>query len=113
MHAAAGWAVESKGKMIEWWGPILIEYYGGSEGNGITVSTSQQWLTHRGTVGRAVVGKAKILDENDEELPAGQIRTGCFAIGPVCSHHNNPHNTNPASNPKAHSHPLHSGSLPA
>ena len=46
--------------MIDWWGPILIEYYAGSEGNGVTVSTSQQWLTHRGTVGRAVVGKVKI-----------------------------------------------------
>ena len=67
IHAAAPCPVDVKAKMIEWWGPILIEYYAGSEGNGVTVSTSQQWLTHRGTVGRAVVGKVKILDENDEE----------------------------------------------
>jgi len=71
IHAAAPCPVDVKAKMIEWWGPILIEYYAGSEGNGVTVSTSQQWLTHRGTVGRAVVGKVKILDENDEERPVG------------------------------------------
>src|SRR5262249_31655839 len=56
IHAAAPCPVDVKAKMIEWWGPILIEYYAGSEGNGVTVSTSQDWLTHRGTVGRAVVG---------------------------------------------------------
>ena len=44
IHAAAPCPVDVKAKMIEWWGPILIEYYAGSEGNGVTVSTSQQWL---------------------------------------------------------------------
>jgi len=57
IHAAAPCPIDVKARMIEWWGPILIEYYAGSEGNGVTVSTSQQWLSHRGTVGRAVVGK--------------------------------------------------------
>ena len=83
IHAAAPCPIDVKAKMIEWWGPILIEYYAGSEGNGVTVSTSQQWLTHRGTVGRAVVGKIKILDENDQELPTGQIGTVYFADAPV------------------------------
>src|ERR1700736_3845336 len=73
IHAAAPCPIDVKAKMIEWWGPILIEYYAGSEGNGVTVSTSQQWLSHRGTVGGAVVGKIKILGENDQELPSGQI----------------------------------------
>ena len=84
--------------MIEWWGPILIEYYAGSEGNGVTVSTSQQWLTHRGTVGRAVVGKVKILDENDEEAPTGQIGTVYFADAPVFAYHNDPEKTKRAYN---------------
>jgi long-chain acyl-CoA synthetase len=83
IHAAAPCPIDVKAKMIEWWGPILIEYYAGSEGNGVTVSTSQQWLTHRGTVGRAVVGKVKILDENNRELPARQIGTVYFADAPV------------------------------
>src|SRR6201994_3041513 len=93
IHAAAPCPVDVKARMIEWWGPKLIEYYAGSEGNGVTVSTSQQWLEHRGTVGRAVVGKVKILDENDEELPAGQIGTVYFADAPVFSYHNDPQKT--------------------
>jgi acyl-CoA synthetase (AMP-forming)/AMP-acid ligase II len=100
IHAAAPCPIEVKAKMIEWWGPILIEYYAGSEGNGVTVSTSQQWLTHRGTVGRAVVGKIKILDENDEELPTGQIGTVYFADAPVFSYHNDPEKTKRAYNAK-------------
>ena len=44
IHAAAPCPVDVKARMIDWWGPILIEYYAGSEGNGVTVSTSQQWL---------------------------------------------------------------------
>jgi len=79
---------------------FLIEYYAGSEGNGVTVSTSKQWLTHRGTVGRAVVGKIKILDENDQELPAGQIGTVYFADAPLFSYHNDPEKTKRAYNAK-------------
>ena len=100
IHAAAPCPVDVKAKMIEWWGPILIEYYAGSEGNGVTVSTSQQWLTHRGTVGRAVVGKVKILDENDEERPVGEIGTVYFADAPVFTYHNDPEKTRKAYNDK-------------
>jgi long-chain acyl-CoA synthetase len=100
IHAAAPCPIDVKAKMICWWGPILIEYYAGSEGNGVTVSTSQQWLTHRGTVGRAVIGKARILGENDEELPAGQIGTVYFADAPVFSYHNDPEKTKCAYNAK-------------
>ena len=98
IHAAAPCPVDVKAKMIEWWGPILIEYYAGSEGNGVTVSTSQDWLTHRGTVGRAVVGKVKILDENDQEAPAGEIGTVYFADAPAFSYHNDPEKTKRAYN---------------
>jgi long-chain acyl-CoA synthetase len=100
IHAAAPCPIDVKAKMIEWWGPILIEYYAGSEGNGVTVSTSQQWLTHCGTVGRAVVGKIKILDENDQELPNGQIGTVYFADAPLFSYHNDPEKTKRAYNAK-------------
>jgi long-chain acyl-CoA synthetase len=98
IHAAAPCPIDIKAAMIEWWGPVLIEYYGGSEGNGITVSTSQQWLTHRGTVGRSVVGKARIVSENDEDLPPGQIGTVYFADGPAFSYHNDPEKTKRAYN---------------
>jgi long-chain acyl-CoA synthetase len=93
IHAAAPCPVDVKAKMIEWWGPILIEYYAGSEGNGVTVATSAEWLAHRGTVGRAVVGSVKILDENDRELPPGTIGTVYFAGGPAFAYHNDPDKT--------------------
>jgi len=98
IHAAAPCPVDVKAKMIEWWGPILIEYYAGSEGNGVTVSTSQDWLSHRGTVGRAVVGKVKILGENEEEMPTGEIGTVYFADAPAFSYHNDPEKTKRAHN---------------
>jgi len=100
IHAAAPCPVDVKARMIAWWGPILIEYYAGSEGNGVTVSNSQQWLTHRGTVGRAVVGKLRILDENDQEVPTGQIGTVYFADAPVFAYHNDPEKTRKAYNAK-------------
>jgi len=100
IHAAAPCPVDVKAKMIEWWGPILIEYYAGSEGNGVTVSNSEQWLAHRGTVGRPVVGEIKILDDDDNELPPGEIGTVYFAGGPAFSYHNDPVKTKGAYNDK-------------
>jgi len=93
IHAATPCPTDVKARMIDWWGPILIEYYAGSEGNGVTVCTSQQWLAHRGSVGRAVVGTVKILDEHDDELPPGEIGTVYFADGPVFTYHNDPEKT--------------------
>jgi fatty-acyl-CoA synthase len=98
IHAAAPCPVDIKARMIDWWGPILIEYYAGSEGNGVTVSNSQQWLSHRGTVGRAVTGVVKIVGEDNRELPAGQIGTVYFADAPVFSYHNDPEKTKRAYN---------------
>ncbi|MDQ8732281.1 acyl-CoA synthetase [Bradyrhizobium sp. LHD-71] len=100
IHAAAPCPIDVKAKMIDWWGPILVEYYAGSEGNGVTVSTSKDWLTHRGTVGRAVVGKVKVLDEEGNELPPGEIGTIYFADGPQFAYHNDPEKTKRAFNDK-------------
>jgi len=98
IHAAAPCPIDVKARMIEWWGPILIEYYAGSEGNGVTVCNAQQWLDHRGSVGRAVVGKIRILGEDDQELPAGEIGTVYFADAPAFSYHNDPEKTKRAYN---------------
>ena len=100
IHAAAPCPIEVKAKMIDWWGPIIVEYYAGSEGNGVTVSNSQEWLTHRGTVGRAVVGKVKIVDDNDEEVPVGEVGTVYFADAPQFAYHNDPEKTKRAYNSK-------------
>ena len=71
IHAAAPCPVEVKRAMIDWWGPILHEYYGGTEGNGRTAITSAEWLERPGSVGRARLGTLHICDETGAELPPG------------------------------------------
>src|SRR3546814_14821952 len=78
IHAAAPCAVPVKQAMIDWWGPVLLEYYAGSEGNGMTFATSQDWLAHKGTVGRAIKGFVDIVgDEKGTELPGGEMGDVC------------------------------------
>ena len=72
IHAAAPCPVAIKEQMIEWWGPIIREYYGGTEGNGSTAIGSEEWLAHKGSVGRAVACQIHILDDDGEELPQGE-----------------------------------------
>ncbi len=70
IHAAAPCPVPVKEAMISWWGPVLQEYYAGSEGNGSTFITSAEWLAHKGSVGKAVSGVLHIMaDDNETELP--------------------------------------------
>jgi fatty-acyl-CoA synthase len=72
IHAAAPCPRGIKEQMFEWWGPIIYEYYGGTELNGLTHSTPEEWLAHPGTVGRAVIGEIHICDEQGGALPAGE-----------------------------------------
>jgi long-chain acyl-CoA synthetase len=58
--------------MIEWWGPIVEEYYSSTEGAGMTTISSEEWLAHPGSVGRSVAGPLHICDEEGRELPAGE-----------------------------------------
>jgi long-chain acyl-CoA synthetase len=62
IHAAAPCPVQVKEQMIEWWGPIIQEYYGATEGLGFTACDSEEWLAHRGSVGRVLLGDLHILD---------------------------------------------------
>jgi long-chain acyl-CoA synthetase len=72
VHAAAPCPDEVKARMIEWWGPVINEYYGSTEIGSVVFSTSQDWLTHRGTVGRALPGvELRVLDENGQDAPVG------------------------------------------
>ena len=61
IHAAAPCPIPVKEQMIDWWGPIVWEYYAGTEGNGLTLCNATEWMAHKGTVGRAVVGHAQDL----------------------------------------------------
>jgi long-chain acyl-CoA synthetase len=89
VHAAAPCPVEVKQAMIDWLGPVLVEYYAGSEGNGMTMIGSQDWLSHPGSVGRAVVGTVHILGEDGSELPAGEDGAVYFD-GPSFEYHRDP-----------------------
>jgi long-chain acyl-CoA synthetase len=72
MHAAAPCPVDIKKQMIDWWGPIVDEYYASSEAIGSTLITAEDWLTHPGSVGKSMMSTLHILDEDGNELPAGQ-----------------------------------------
>jgi long-chain acyl-CoA synthetase len=87
IHAAAPCPVPVKRSMIEWWGPVIWEYYAGTEGNGMTMVDSAAWLAHPGTVGRAVIGVLKICDEAGDECPAGATGTVYFADGRPFEYH--------------------------
>jgi acyl-CoA synthetase (AMP-forming)/AMP-acid ligase II len=78
IHAAAPCPVEIKREMIEWWGPIIEEYYSATEGMGATFINSEQWLAHPGSVGRTMLGPIHIVDEDGNELPAGEVGTVFF-----------------------------------
>jgi long-chain acyl-CoA synthetase len=78
-HAAAPCPVEVKEQMIAWWGPILEEYYAGTENIGSTAITSAEWLEHKGSVGRPSYGAViHVCDDEGQELPAGGIGTVYF-----------------------------------
>lgn len=93
IHVAAPCPVEVKRRMIDWWGPILLEYYAGTEGNGVTAATAQEWLEHPGTVGRPLIGSVHILDEDGSEAPQGEIGDVYFNSGLRFSYHNDPEKT--------------------
>ncbi|MEA3019901.1 MAG: hypothetical protein QOI47_1425 [Actinomycetota bacterium] len=73
VHAAAPCPVDVKRQMIEWWGPILLEYYGSTEGVGMTIITSAEWLEHPGSVGRDVRETVHIIGEDGNEVPRGEV----------------------------------------
>ncbi len=93
IHAAAPCPVPVKQQMIEWWGPVLIEYYAATEANGFTFTDSEDWMAHKGTVGRAVVGEVLILDDLGNECPRGEPGTVWFKGATNFEYFNDPAKT--------------------
>lgn len=93
IHAAAPCPIDTKAAMIEWWGPIVHEFYSGSEGVGTTFITAEEWLRKPGSVGRTVDGTLHIADDDGNELPPGEIGTVYFADAPKFEYHNAPEKT--------------------
>jgi long-chain acyl-CoA synthetase len=75
VHAAAPCPVDVKQRMMEWWGPIIYEYYSSTEGAGATFVTPEEWLAHPGSVGKPMVDRIHILDDAGNELPPGEAGT--------------------------------------
>ena len=100
IHAAAPCPIEVKRKMIEWWGPVLHEYYAGTEGNGMCYVSSAEWLKRPGTVGKSLISPIHICDDEGNELPVGGEGTIYFASAAQFSYHNDPKKTAESRHPR-------------
>ncbi len=89
IHAAAPCPAKVKEQMIQWWGPIIHEYYGATEGLGFSALDSHEWLEHRGSVGKVILGELHVLDEDGNELPEGEPGELWFKTATEFSYFNN------------------------
>ncbi len=100
IHAAAPCPVEVKKQMFDLWGPIIYEYYAGTEVNGFVFCTPDDWLAHPGTVGKSILGPVRICDEMGNELPNGESGTIYFEREEMpFEYHNAPEKTKGAQHP--------------
>jgi long-chain acyl-CoA synthetase len=99
IHAAAPCPIPVKEQMIEWWGPIIHEYYGATEAIGFTACDSHEWLAHRGTVGRVLLGDLHILDDDLRPSPPGTPGTIWFATPAPVEYFNDPEKSREAASP--------------
>ena len=99
IHAAAPCPPQVKEQMIEWWGPIIHEYYGATEGLGFTSCDSEQWLAHRGTVGKVLLGELHVLDDDMTPMPKGQPGVLWFKTATQFEYFNDPERTQESRSP--------------
>jgi long-chain acyl-CoA synthetase len=100
VHAAAPCPVPIKQAMIDWWGPVVREYYAGTEGNGFTFISSEEWLAHPGSVGRPLNAVIHICDEQGNEVPVGEEGVVYFESESQFSYHNDPAKTAESRHPQ-------------
>lgn len=101
IHAAAPCPPDVKKAMIDWLGPCIFEYYASTEANGMAFISSDEWLTHPGSVGRSVLGPVHICDDSGNELPAGEVGAIYFERESLpFSYHNAPDKTAAAQHPR-------------
>jgi len=96
IHAAAPCPKKVKEDMIAWWGPIIHEYYGATEGLGFTACNSEEWLAHKGTVGKVLLGEIAILEEDGSHSPQGEPGEIWFKTATEFSYFNDPEKTREA-----------------
>ncbi len=100
IHAAAPCPVPVKKQMIEWFGPVIHEYYAGTEGNGFVYCNSDMWLAHEGTVGTPINCTVHIVGDDGEEVAQGDTGTVYFEGGATFEYHNDPEKTKGSRHPK-------------
>jgi acyl-CoA synthetase (AMP-forming)/AMP-acid ligase II len=93
IHAAAPCPVEVKQRMLDWLGPIVHEFYSGSEGAGFTYIGPEDWLAHPGSVGKSMTGAIHVLDEDGRELPVGEEGEVWFETSRTFEYHKDPEKT--------------------
>jgi acyl-CoA synthetase (AMP-forming)/AMP-acid ligase II len=94
VHAAAPCPIAIKDQMMGWWGPVLHEYYAGTEGNGFCYASPQDWLAHKGTVGKPLGCEVHIVDDDGFEVAVGE--EGAIYFGESAQefeYHNDPEKT--------------------
>jgi acyl-CoA synthetase (AMP-forming)/AMP-acid ligase II len=100
VHAAAPCPVEVKRACLDWLGPIVHEFYSGSEGAGFCYIGPEEWLAHPGSVGRSMTGAIHILGEDGEELPVGEEGEVWFETNRTFEYHRDPEKTKAAWDPR-------------
>jgi long-chain acyl-CoA synthetase len=93
LHAAAPCPEKIKTQMIDWWGPIICEYYGATEAFGFAYCDTKEWLEHPGTVGKIMIGELQILDDDMQKLPPGEPGTLWFKPASEFNYHKEPEKT--------------------
>jgi long-chain acyl-CoA synthetase len=93
IHAAAPCPLEVKRQMLDWWGPIIHEYYSGSEGAGFCAVSPEEWLERPGTVGKALMGTPHIVGEDGTEVAVGEIGQIWFEGAREFEYHGDPEKT--------------------
>ena len=99
LHGAAPCPIPVKQAMIDWLGPIVHEYYSATEGLGLAMCDSEQWLAHKGTVGKAVYGEVHVLDAEMREVPPGAVGKLWFKTAYPFEYFNDPEKTAAANSP--------------
>ncbi|MGH1358188.1 MAG: AMP-binding protein [Burkholderiaceae bacterium] len=99
IHAAAPCPRQIKEQMIEWWGPIIHEYYGATEGLGFTACNSEEWLAHPGSVGKVLLGVMHIVDEHGQPATQGNPGEIWFETATEFEYFNDPERTAQARSP--------------
>ncbi len=100
VHAAAPCPVEVKQACLDWLGPIVHEFYSGSEGAGFCYIGPEEWLAHPGSVGKSMTGAIHILDDDGEELPVGEEGEVWFETSRTFEYHRDPEKTKQVWDPR-------------